>query len=297
MSARRPRILAALDALLGRGATEPALVVRDGALRATRASAFERATETTHGGTRIAFGAGSRIAAGARIELLGGVVTVGEGALLGEGVVLRPHGAIEIGAGVRIGDLAVLEADERGHRLAIGAGTTVGRGSRLCAHRASLRIGAGCAIGGGNEWIATGRGIEVADGCDFTHAVTLDSAGGSIELGAGSGVGPNSILYGHGGLRVGRHCAIAGLVMIVPANHRFDRLDLPIRAQGSEELPISIGDDVWIGGGAIVLGGARIGDGAVVGAGSVVRGEVPARAIVAGVPARAIGGRGEPRGG
>ena len=56
--------------------------------------------------------------------------------------------------------LAVLEADERGHRLAIGAGTSVGRGTRLCAHRASLEIGAGCSIGGGNEWIATGRGKE-----------------------------------------------------------------------------------------------------------------------------------------
>ncbi|MFM7134544.1 MAG: acyltransferase [Planctomycetota bacterium] len=296
MSARRPRILAALDALFGReGAAEPALVVRDGALRATRAFSFERATEATHEGTRIAFGAGARIAAGARIELLSGAVSIGEGALLGEGVVLRARGAIELGAGVRVDDLAVLEADERGHRLAVSEGTSVGRGTRLSAHRASLGIGAACAIGGANEWIATGRGIEVADRCDFTHAVTLDSAGGSIALGAGSGVGPNSILYGHGGLRIGRDCAIAGLVMIVPANHRFDRLDLPIRAQGSEELPIAIGDDVWIGGGAIVLGGARIGDGAVIGAGSVVRGEVAARAIVAGVPARPIGGRGEPR--
>ena len=52
--------------------------------------------------------------------------------------------------------------------------------------------------------------------------------------------------------------------------------------------PISIGDDVWIGGGAIVLPGVTIGDRAVVGAGSVVTRDIAADAIVAGNPARAV---------
>lgn len=52
---------------------------------------------------------------------------------------------------------------------------------------------------------------------------------------------------------------------------------------------IRLGDDVWIGAGAVLLRGARIGNGAIVGAGAVVDFEVPAGAVVAGNPARVVG--------
>lgn len=53
--------------------------------------------------------------------------------------------------------------------------------------------------------------------------------------------------------------------------------------------PVHIGDRVWVGTGAIVLKGVTIGDGAVVAAGAVVTSDVPARAIVAGIPAKQVG--------
>lgn len=52
--------------------------------------------------------------------------------------------------------------------------------------------------------------------------------------------------------------------------------------------PISIGDDVWVGGGAIICPGVTIGDNAVVGAGSVVTRDVEAYTVVAGNPAKVI---------
>ena len=62
-----------------------------------------------------------------------------------------------------------------------------------------------------------------------------------------------------------------------------------LRAQGLEYAePIAIGDDVWLGGGAIVLPGVTIGERAVVGAGAVVTRDVPADTVVAGNPARII---------
>jgi tetrahydrodipicolinate N-succinyltransferase len=59
------------------------------------------------------------------------------------------------------------------------------------------------------------------------------------------------------------------------------------------ELPdkegiIMIGNDVWIGAGALILSGVTIGDGAIVGAGSVVTHDVPPYAVVGGVPAKII---------
>jgi maltose O-acetyltransferase len=63
-----------------------------------------------------------------------------------------------------------------------------------------------------------------------------------------------------------------------------------VRRSGLESgRPIRIGDNVWIGGGAIVLPGVTIGDDAVIGAGSVVTRDVPAGDVVVGNPARVRG--------
>lgn len=69
----------------------------------------------------------------------------------------------------------------------------------------------------------------------------------------------------------------------------FHPLDPELRAQGWESAaPITIGNNVWIGSGAIILGGVSIGDDSVVGAGAVVTKDVPPRTLVAGNPAKVL---------
>ena len=72
--------------------------------------------------------------------------------------------------------------------------------------------------------------------------------------------------------------------------HNFDRVDVPMALQGGKLRRITIGDDCWVGAGAIVMD--DVGCGAVVGAGSVVTKPVEAFTVVAGNPARAIKRRG-----
>jgi acetyltransferase-like isoleucine patch superfamily enzyme len=91
-----------------------------------------------------------------------------------------------------------------------------------------------------------------------------------------------------GGITIGDNVMFGPLVTLVTTSHNFDSPDEPMWSQGLAALPITIGNDVWIGTGATVMGGVSIGDGAIVGAGAVVTADVPANAIVGGVPARVL---------
>jgi maltose O-acetyltransferase len=63
----------------------------------------------------------------------------------------------------------------------------------------------------------------------------------------------------------------------------------------TEVLPVVVGDDCYIGAGALVLPGSTVGAGAVIGAGAVVRGAIPEGVVAAGNPARSVGPAGELR--
>ncbi|SDD31878.1 CatB-related O-acetyltransferase [Ruegeria marina] len=100
-------------------------------------------------------------------------------------------------------------------------------------------------------------------------------------------------------LRIGRFCQIAHGVRFITAsaNHAMDGLTCfpfpvfdPDRMAGyqPDRRDTVIGNDVWIGYGALVLPGAVIGDGALIGAGAVVRGTVPPYAVVTGNPGHTV---------
>ena len=105
----------------------------------------------------------------------------------------------------------------------------------------------------------------------------------SSDLSFGSGC---HIYEPRAGLSIGAHSMIGGGVLICGVNHGYALQGVPMRHQPVEAAPIVIGQDVWIGMGAIILPGVTIGDGAVVGAGAVVTSDVPPWAVVTGVPAR-----------
>ena len=112
-----------------------------------------------------------------------------------------------------------------------------------------------------------------------------------LSIGHGSFLGHNCALTIAGQVQIGDHCLIAGGVRI--ADFDGHPLDADERRAGGTSapatvLPVIIGDDVWIGHGAVILKGVTIGDRAVIGAGAVVTRGVPADTVVAGNPARVI---------
>jgi acetyltransferase-like isoleucine patch superfamily enzyme len=114
---------------------------------------------------------------------------------------------------------------------------------------------------------------------------------GDVEFGAHTTVNPYAMISGR--VRCGDGVRIASHVSIVGFNHGFDDPDMPIHKQKHETLGITIEDDVWIGANAVVLDGVTVGKGAVIAAGAVVSKDVPAMAIVGGVPAKVVRYRGQ----
>ena len=107
-----------------------------------------------------------------------------------------------------------------------------------------------------------------------------------IEVGENFFANYNFIVLDGNYVRIGDNVWIAPNVGIYAAGHP---LDVENRIGGEEyAFPVTIGDNVWIGGGVTIIGGVTIGRNAVVAAGSVVIRDVPANTLVAGNPARVI---------
>lgn len=113
--------------------------------------------------------------------------------------------------------------------------------------------------------------------CDYGH---------HIELGDGAYFNFNCVVLDVCRVVIGRRTLFGPAVQIYTATHPMRAAE---RRGGLESgRPVVIGDDVWVGGGAIICPGVIIGDGAVIGAGSVVTRDAPAGVFAAGNPCRVL---------
>lgn len=125
-----------------------------------------------------------------------------------------------------------------------------------------------------------GKNLNIEKGANF-------GTGEGISIGNNSGIGVNC--YIRGPLEIGNFVMMGPEVIILTNDHKFDSLEIPMCFQGSSgKRKVVIGDDVWIGTRVIILPGIEIGSGSIIGAGSIITRDVPARAIVAGNPAKII---------
>jgi acetyltransferase-like isoleucine patch superfamily enzyme len=169
----------------------------------------------------------------------------------------------------------------------IGPGSAVSLLARVRGCR-NIFLGSNVLVKEGAEIDATRGTVRLGDNAIVCSGAKILTYGGNIVLGKDCTINPYVILYGHGNVRVGDSVRIAAGTIIIPANHRFDRTDIPIWRQGVRRLGIEIGSDVWIGCNVSILDGVTIGDGVVVGAGAVVTSDIEPRTVVGGVPARIL---------
>ncbi|MFD5753212.1 sugar O-acetyltransferase [Streptomyces sp. NPDC127033] len=110
--------------------------------------------------------------------------------------------------------------------------------------------------------------------------------GSNITIGARTFVNYNLTALDVAAITIGEDCQIGPNVQLLTPTHPLE--PGPRRDKLEAALPITIGDNVWLGGGAIVCPGVTIGDNSVIGAGAVVTKDIPANVVAVGSPARPI---------
>src|SRR5262245_13706826 len=143
-----------------------------------------------------------------------------------------------------------------------------GRGLALQAGRgARLRFGR-------FVWIGDGTKIRCHEGV--------------VEIGDKTVLGQECTISAYQRVRIGEQCVIADRAMFIDFDHGVVEVERPIRVQGIYKRDVIVGSNVWVGYGACFLRGVKVGDNAIVGTYAVVTKDVPANAVVGGVPAKVI---------
>ena len=155
------------------------------------------------------------------------------------------------------------------------------RARRLCQELAALAPDAS-----ESEWAAVLRQLFGAATDAYVTPPFFCDYGSNIELGRNVYFNFNCVILDVVRVKVGNNVLFGPSVQVYTASHPMSARP---RSAGVEfGKPVAIGNDVWLGGGAIVCAGVDIGDGTVIGAGSVVIGNIPAGVFAAGNPCRVI---------
>jgi acetyltransferase-like isoleucine patch superfamily enzyme len=127
------------------------------------------------------------------------------------------------------------------------------------------------------------------------HGTKIRVHEGEVSIGAKTVMGQECTISAYQHVSIGRECIIADRVMLIDFDHGVTEVERPIRVQGIYKRDVHVAHNVWIGYGACILRGVAVGENSVIGTNAVVTREVPANAVLGGVPARVIRMREAPR--
>ena len=174
----------------------------------------------------------------------------------------------------------------------------VGKRSRIRMNK-KITLGKGVNIGNdvvidalSKKGVKIGNNVRIGDYTRILCTGSLKKIGVGFEIGDNCGIGENCFFGSAGGINIGNDVIMGQNIRFHSENHNYSDLNIPIRMQGVTNKGIKIGNDCWIGAGAVFLDGAELGDGCIVAANAVVTKKFPANSVIAGIPARVVKKRG-----
>jgi acetyltransferase-like isoleucine patch superfamily enzyme len=138
-------------------------------------------------------------------------------------------------------------------------------------------------------------GIRIGSGVFLGRNSILSCKNGDIVLGARVNIGFNCEVFSGSRVILGDDTLVAAYCYFIGGDHNPQDVDASVSRQGTCSRGIEIGEKCWFGAGVKVLDGLTVGNNAIVGAGAVLTRPVPAYAIAAGVPARVMRDRRDPK--
>ncbi|MDT2895503.1 MULTISPECIES: acyltransferase [Lactococcus] len=141
--------------------------------------------------------------------------------------------------------------------------------------------------------IVLGNNVKIGAYSSLIVSGTLSDLGKEIIIGDNTSFSEFTFFGGAGGIKVGNDVISGQNVRFHSENHNFSNNNELIRLQGVSRKGIEVGNNVWIGAGAIFLDGAKVGNNSVVAANSVVQKEFPDNVVIGGIPAKIIKNREE----
>lgn len=143
------------------------------------------------------------------------------------------------------------------------------------------------------------NGVKIGNCVTIGRNTVIECTGGLQHIGKGICIADNTsfgndCFFGAaGGIEIGEDVVAGQYIRFHSENHNYNDLKELIKMQGVTHKGIKIGNNCWIGSGAVFLDGASIGNGCVVAANAVINKKFGDNVIIGGVPAKVIGYRGE----
>ena len=170
----------------------------------------------------------------------------------------------------------------------------IGRNVKLLSKK-NLSIGKKVKIHSGVKIDALSKeGVNIHDNVVIGENTIIECTGSLQQIGKGLEIGNNTSFSNNcffgcaGGIKIGNDVIVGQYVRFHSENHEYCDKSKLIRQQGVIHQGIKIGNNCWIGSGAVFLDGAEVGDGCVVAANAVVNKKFEKNKVIGGIPARVI---------
>lgn len=145
------------------------------------------------------------------------------------------------------------------------------------------------------DGIILGSNVVIGRNSRLECTGSIKAIGKGIKIGNCSTFGSDCYFGAAGGIEIGDDVVAGQCIRFHSENHNYDALDVLIREQGETHKGIKIGNNCWIGAGAVFLDGAELGNGCVVAANAVVTKCFEDNCVIAGIPGKTIKTRGQER--
>lgn len=139
-----------------------------------------------------------------------------------------------------------------------------------------------------SEGVDIGDHCVIGENCRIECTGSLEHIGKGVKIGNRTSFGTDCYFGAAGGIEIGDDVVAGQYIRFHSENHNYADVSKLIKDQGVTHRGIKIGNNCWIGAGAVFLDGASLGDGCVVGANAVVTKTFPPNSVIAGVPAKIV---------